>query len=260
MKRRPNNDVGAQQLCNRLLTGLSPRVCRRISQHLEPIEYTPKQYLYEANMPITHVHFVDTGVASVVMNDDHGNAVEVATVGNEGFVGTPLLLGTNRSPAAAFCQVPGHGHRMTANAFLSELRKNDEFSAITHRYVQALMNLYAQSAACNRLHTIEKRAARWLLMTHDRVAADTFPLTQEFLAQMLGVRRAGVNVAAGILQQAGAISYSRGIITVVNRRALEKASCLCYSVIRREFDRLIGRSRQNHAPSAPPAAAGAATA
>jgi CRP-like cAMP-binding protein len=179
-------------------------------------------------------------VASVVAENGHGPSVEVATVGNEGFVGTPLLLGTDRSPAAAFCQVPGHGHRMSAAAFQREVRRSGDLSAIAHRYVQALMTLYAQSVACNRLHSIDQRAARWLLMTHDRVMADTFPLTQEFLSQMLGVRRAGVNVAANLLAEAGAISYSRGVITIVNRRALEKAACECYRVIRHEFDRLVG--------------------
>ena len=240
MKRQLANDVESAPLVNRLLAGVSRATFRRLARHLEPMSYTQRQYTYEANAPIRHVHFVETGVISVVAEDDHGGSVEVATVGNEGFVGTPLLLGTDRSPASAFCQVPGHGHRLSAAAFREEVARNGDLSDIAHRYVQALMNLYAQSVACNRLHSIEKRAARWLLMTHDRVAADSFPLTQEFLAQMLGVRRAGVNVAAGILQQAGVISYSRGVITVVNRRGLEKAACECYEVIRREFQRLVG--------------------
>src|SRR5262249_10911292 len=115
-----------------------------------------------------------------------------------------------------------------------------ELSSRLYRYVGALIVQMAQSAACNRLHTIEKRAARWLLMTHDRVTADTFPLTQDFLAHMLGVRRAGVNVAAGILQRTGLIRYNRGIVTIVDRAGLEKASCGCYGIIRQEFDRLPG--------------------
>ena len=129
---------------------------------------------------------------------------------------------------------------MPADRFQEAIRRNGAFAAVIHRYTQGLFNQVAQTAACNRLHPIGERCARWLLMTHDRAGTERFPLTQEFMAQMLGVRRATVTVAAGMLQQAGLISYRRGVITVVDRAGLEAASCECYRVIRDEFDRLLG--------------------
>jgi CRP-like cAMP-binding protein len=225
---------------NRLLAGLPRGVMRRLEQLLEPVKLNVRTVLYEAGEPVQYVYFVDDGVCSVVMTAGQ-STVEVATVGREGFVGTPLLLGSDRTPATAFCQVPGEARRMPAAAFKREVKRNGALTVMLYRYIEVVMIQMAQAAACNRIHTIEKRAARWLLMTHDRVTADTFPLTQEFLAQMLGVRRAGVNVAMGILQKAGLVEYARGVVTIVDRAGLEQASCECYRVIRKETDRLVGK-------------------
>jgi CRP-like cAMP-binding protein len=165
--------------------------------------------------------------------------VEVGTVGNEGMLGLPVFLGADSSPGAAFCQVPGRALRMPAEALRAAASVEGPLRDLLQRYAQALMDQIAQSAACNRAHSTEERLCRWLLMTHDRVGADRFPLTQEFLGQMLGVRRAGVSATASILQRAGFIRYSRGTITITDRAGLESASCGCYRVVRDEFDRLL---------------------
>jgi CRP-like cAMP-binding protein len=151
-----------------------------------------------------------------------------------------LLLGATKMPSRAIVQIPGSALRVSAEAFKGALRRNPAFHASLLRYTMALINQIAQNAACNRAHPIEERCARWLLMTHDRVnGSDHFPLTQDFLAQMLGVRRAGVSVAQAILQKAGLIRYTRGTIYILDRPGLEAASCVCYRIIRAEFDQLF---------------------
>jgi CRP-like cAMP-binding protein len=172
---------------------------------------------------------------------DDGRAIEVGTIGPEGFVGLPVLFGAESAPSTTLVQVPGEGSRMTAAAFRSALGECPGFFALLMRYAQAFLNQVAQSATCNRLHSVEERCARWLLQTQDRVNGDTdFPLTQEFLAQMLGVRRPTVSIAAGMLQQAGLIRYVRGQMRILDRERLEAASCECYGIIRRGYERLVG--------------------
>lgn len=167
--------------------------------------------------------------------------VEVATIGNEGMAGLPLFLGTDRSPGSCFSQVPGRALEMSAAGFQSVIQRNGHFAALLRLYTQALMIQISQGTACNSAHSIEQRCARWLLLTHDRVRKDEFLLTQEFLGQMLGVRRASVGAVAGALQKRRYIRYSRGRISILNRRGLESASCICYSIIRKEYDRLLSR-------------------
>jgi CRP-like cAMP-binding protein len=225
---------------NRLLAALPAPQLQRLLPALEPIELTWKQPFYEADAPIRFVHFPLTGVASLVTTMEDGVVVEVATVGNEGLVGLPVFLGTDVSPLTAFVQVPGAAVRMPAAALEEEARSGGALSEILRRYTQAFLVQLARSSACNRRHSTEERCARWLLMTHDRVGADEFPLTQEFLSQMLGVRRAAVSVAAGLLQKAGLISYRWGRITVLDRGGLENTACECYRIIRNEYDRLLG--------------------
>jgi CRP-like cAMP-binding protein len=169
-----------------------------------------------------------------------GLAVEVGTIGNEGMVGTPVLLGADLSPTRAFAQVPGEALRMRTVLFKEEMQNGGPLPDLVRRYTQAMVNQISQSVACNHLHSVGQRMCRWLLMTHDWVGADEFPLTHEFLAQMLGVRRPSVSVVAGILQKAGLIRYHRGRITVLDRKGLEAASCECYEVVRKESDRLLG--------------------
>jgi CRP-like cAMP-binding protein len=169
-----------------------------------------------------------------------GEAIEAATVGNESMVGVPLLLGTQQIPTQVVAQVPGEGLRMNAEVFIREVYWGSPLHTMLLRYMQALMNQFAQTAACNRLHCVEERCCRWLLMTHDRVESDEFLLTHEFLSLMLGVCRASVSEVAAILQQAGFIRYQRGRITILNREGLEAASCECYQALKQENERLLG--------------------
>ena len=199
-----------------------------------------KHVAFEADQPIEYAYFPLTGIASMVTVMKGGKAVEVATVGNEGMIGLPLFLGVNITPSIAFTQVPGESMRIAAGVFQKEVRRQGGLAKMLQLYTQALMVQISQGMACNGVHSIEQRTARWLLMTHDRVAAQTFPLSQEFLGQMLGVRRAGVSEAASKLQKAGLIRYKRGVIEIVNRLGLEADSCECYEVIQREFGRLLG--------------------
>lgn len=225
---------------NRLLAALPDAVLDRLRPRLEETALGLKQVLYEADRPIEHVYFPRTGVVSLVIAMADGLMVEVGTVGNEGMVGTPVFLGAEKSPTKAFAQVPGEALRMRAEDFREEIGSGGPLPDLIRRYTQAMVNQISQSVACNHLHSVQERMCRWLLMTHDRVGADEFSLTQEFLAEMLGVRRPSVTVVAGILQQAGLIRYHRGRVTVLDRAGLEAASCECYRVVRREYDRLLG--------------------
>lgn len=206
---------------------------------MEHISLESKQLAYDVNKPIKFVYFPLTAVFSLVTVMEDGVGVEVATIGNEGMTGLPLFLGVDRTSGKAFVQVPGDSLRMTTAAFKEEIRKG-ALTQTLQFYTQALMVQISQGMACNGIHSIRQRCARWLLMTQDRVTAETFPLSQEFLALMLGVRRAGVNQVATELKQAGLIQYSRGVIRILNRKVLEATSCECYHVMKREFDRLLG--------------------
>lgn len=225
---------------NRLLSSLAPEYRERLLAHLRPVDLPLKRVLYEANVPISAVYFPLSGVVSLVSSMQQGAIVEIATVGNEGLIGVPVLLGATSAPISAFVQVPGEGLCMDADAFRAMLQQDGRLRDLLGRYTQGLFTQIAQSAACNRLHPVEERCARWLLMTHDRVAGDQFLLTQEFLGQMLGARRQAVSAVASILQRADYIRYVRGVITVVDRAGLEAAACECYRIIRDEYDRLLG--------------------
>jgi CRP-like cAMP-binding protein len=199
-----------------------------------------KQDLVEPDVPISDVYFVREGVGSMIATEQEGGAVEVGTVGNEGFVGLPVLMGADRMPYRMMVQIEGDAWRLSADAFR---RVVDERPAVRHlllRFGQYFADQLSQSVACNRLHTVEERAARWLLMTHDRVHGDSFELTHEFLGLMLGVRRAGVTVAMGTLQGEGAVRYMRGRVKILDRPRLEEASCGCYHITRTAFARLLG--------------------
>jgi len=224
---------------NRLLDLLPRADGERLRSRLEAVSLSIKHVVYEPDGPISHVYFPTGAVISLVTYLEGGMAVEVATVGREGMVGLPVFLGTESVPIQAFGQVPGDALRITAEAFRAEIKRNGPLVRVLNRYTQALFIQVAQVAACNRVHLVEQRCARWLLQTHDRVGADQFLLTQEFLAQMLGVRRAGVSGAARRLQKEGLIRYVRGRITVLDRKGLESAACECYRVVKREYDRLL---------------------
>ena len=225
---------------NRVLAALPKAAYRSIMSQMERVLLENGQLAYDVDKPIKFVYFPLTGVFSLVTFMEDGEGVEVATIGNEGMVGLPLFLGVDRTSGKAFTQVPGDSLRMTAAAFKKEIRREGPLTQTLQLYTQALMVQISQGMACNGKHSIRQRCARWLLMTHDRIGAETFPLSQEFLALMLGVRRGGVNKVATELKQAGLIQYSRGVIRILKRKELEDTSCECYRVIRKEFDRLLG--------------------
>jgi CRP-like cAMP-binding protein len=228
-----------QEPRNRLLRRLAPQDLDRLLPFLEPVRLASKTVLWEPLVPIDDVYFIEEGVASIVSLMSDRTAVEIATVGFEGMAGLAVYWGGVSSVGQAFMQVPGTALRMRAEVLRDEVRRAGALAAGLGLYSQALLTMVAQSSACNRLHTIEQRCARWLLATHDRVRGDTFELTQLFLAQMLGVRRASVNLVAKRLHDQNLIDYSRGRVTILNRGGLEAAACECYLLVAAEFDRLL---------------------
>ena len=229
-----------EPFANRLLGALPADDSRKLGTHLEVLDMEIRHSVSEPDQPSKFVYFPLSGVISVHTRMGEGIAVEIATIGREGMSGLEIFLGGDHTPASVFCQVPGRAARIGADTFRQVVRDSVPLSALLLRYTQARLTQLSQSVVCNRIHSIEQRCARWLLMTHDGVPGDRFGLTQEFLAEMLGVRRAGVSVAAGILQRDGFIRYSRGRVEVVDRAGLESAACECYGVVAREYDRLIG--------------------
>lgn len=224
---------------NRLLGLLTRADYERLHPHLQPVQLEYRKSLYHANGQIEFVWFIETGVGSLVNTMVNGDASEVGTIGNEGMVGLPLLLGDHRAPTSVYIQVPGAGLRMNAARFAKELAESASMRRVMLHYAHAFFNQVAQSAACNQFHSLRQRCCRWLLMTHDRMQSTEFLLTQEFLAMMLGVQRTGVSAAAGALQRAGLIQYRRGTVTIIDRAGLEHQSCECYDISKREFDRLL---------------------
>src|SRR6266852_6382005 len=225
---------------NRLLTYLTQEDQELLLPFLEPVVLEYKRPLYNADERIEFVHFIESGVGSLVCTMADGQAAEVGTIGNEGLIGLPVLLGDNQAPTSMYVQVPGRGLRMRARIFREQLEQSPRMRAALLRYTHVFFNHIALTAACAHFHSLEQRCCRWLLMTHDRMPSDTFLLTHEFLAMMLGVRRAGVSVAAGALQRGGLIRYHRGRITILDREGLEERACECYAVTKAEFDRLLG--------------------
>jgi CRP-like cAMP-binding protein len=224
---------------NRLLVALPSDDYDRLLPHLEKVYLPLRDILYEAHGPITHVYFPLTGVVSLVIADSD-SILEVGIIGNEGMVGTPVFLGADRSPTRAISQIPGEAMKMEVQVFQKEMRRDGPLFGLIQRFTQAMINQISQSIVCNHRHSVEKRMCRWLLMSHNRVGTDEFPLTHEFLAQMLGVCRPTVTAVAGTLQKSGLINYHRGSITVLDRKGLEAACCECYQVVASESDRLLG--------------------
>jgi CRP-like cAMP-binding protein len=234
---------------NRLLAVLPRAALEQIIPDLELRPLAMRQVLQPRGEPLEEVVFPLLGVASMISMGDSGDSVEVATIGCEGMVGLPLFLGGAKAAVEVFVQVPGEGLHLPAAAFRGHLEKDPSLARILLLYTQALLTQVAQCSACNCHHDLEARCARWLLQTHDRVKGDTFPLTHDFLGLMLGVRRASVTDTAGALQKRKLIRYSRGAITVLNRKGLEAAACECYRLISDEFDRLLGSVRRRAAAS-----------
>lgn len=225
---------------NRILHLLPHDDAARVMAQTEQVTLERDFVFARPGRPITRVYFPLTLVGSHLAAADDGDVLEVGTVGNEGVVGIPVFLGADTVPDEYVCQIPGDALVMRAENFRAEIDRSPALRKVLGRYTQSYMSLVAQTAVCNGVHSVEERTARWLLMTHDRVGSDVFSLTQEYLAMMLNVRRAGVSVVAGTIQRAGFITYHRGTITILDREGLESASCDCYQIVRNEFDRLLG--------------------
>lgn len=217
---------------NKVLRLLPAAELEAVLERTEMVTIESKEIVWEPDKPIRFVHFPEDCVISLVTALKSGDKVEAMTVGNDGFAGLAILNGLLVSRLLAIGQITGYSRRIAAEDFRQLVEECKDLRHLLHRYSQFMFETVSQSAACNRLHVIEQRCARWLLMSQDRVGRDRFDLTQEFLAEMLGVRRPGVTVAMGILEKAGLIAHGRGNITVVDRAGLEKAACECYATIR----------------------------
>lgn len=225
---------------NRLLAALPPADFGRLAASLTPVTLPLRQFLVEADEPIEAAYFVETGMVSYLGYLADGEALEVGLIGCEGMVGLPLILGVDRTAFAAMVQVGGSALRIHPAALRRAFNDSEAIRTRLLRYMQALHTQVAQTAVCNGSHSLQERLARWLLLAHDRVKGNQFPMTHDFMAMMLGVRRSGVTVIAGALKQAGMISYANGQMTVLDRQGLEAAACECYGTVRRQYERLLG--------------------
>lgn len=223
-----------QTVRNKILLSLPPKEYATLFEKLEFTSLPTHSLLAEMEQPIKFAFFINQGLASVLNVMSDGKSVEVGLNGGEGFVGLPLVAGFKTSPATVVMQISGSAFRISSEDLLAALPRCPKLTMALHRFVQELALQTQQVAACNRLHEVEERLARWLLMCQDRIGTNVVPLTQEFLSHMLATRRASVTVAAGILQKAGLITYKRGIVTVKNRKMLEDASCECYDLLVRQ--------------------------
>lgn len=224
---------------NHLLASLSEEESKRIFPHLEPVELRLGEVLSQANEVIEYAYFPQSGTISVIVLMEDGSQAEVGIVGNEGMYGLPIVLGAESAPLQSMVQIPGQALRLKADVLRDETKDCGQLERVLLRYAQAFFIQTAITAACNRIHHLDGRLARWLLMAQDRAEVDDMLLTHEFIATMLGVRRAGVSVAASKLQAEGFINYSRGNIRILDRKGLEGFSCECYEVVKKEFDRLL---------------------
>jgi CRP-like cAMP-binding protein len=220
---------------NLILAAISPEEYESVRAHLTTHPLRMRETLQEAGDPPDFVYFPTSGIISLLTVMENGMMIEFATVGREGTTGVPVFLGMGDSNMALVSQVPGEALRMTSIQFRDQIARNRSFAAAMLNYSGVMLALVAQSAACNRAHHVDQRCARWLLMTHDQSASDQFPITHEFLAQMLGVSRPSVTLSAAALQAAGLITYHRGEMTIIDRPGLERASCECYAVVHQSF-------------------------
>ncbi len=223
---------------NRLLAALPAPDWQRWAPKLEPVELPLGHVLYESGVALSHVYFPTTAIVSLLYVMENGASAEIAVVGNEGLVGISLFMGGETTPSRAVVQSGGQGFRMRAETLKDEFA-NPSVMHLLLRFTQALITQMAQTAVCNRHHLLDQQLARWLLLSHDRLQGDELVMTQELIANMLGVRREGVTAAAHKLQQAGVIDYARGHIRLLDRARLEQRSCECYAVVKKEYDRLL---------------------
>ncbi|MCC5809221.1 MAG: Crp/Fnr family transcriptional regulator [Ectothiorhodospiraceae bacterium] len=224
---------------NQLLAALPDDEFARISQGLEPVSLSLGESLCEPYLEMEHVYFPVDCIVSLLCLMENGGSAEISVVGNEGIVGVSLFMGGETTPSQAVVQAAGHAYRLPGNALKSEFYRAGPMQRLLLRYTQALLTQMAQTAVCNRHHSLDQQLCRWLLLSSDRLQSSEVVMTQELIANMLGVRREGVTEAAGKLQKAGLISYHRGHISILDRAGLEHRSCECYEVVKREYDRLL---------------------
>ena len=226
-------------LQNHLLAALPREDFERIMNHLELVELPLGKVLYESGELLKYVYFPTTSIVSLLYVMEDGSSAEIAVVGNEGILGISLFMGGETTPSRAIVQSAGYGFKLKAHLLKQEFNRFGPMLRLLLRYTQALITQMSQTAVCNRHHSVEQQLCRWLLLSLDRLSSDKLVMTQELIANMLGVGREGVTEAAGKLQRAGLIDYSRGQIRVLNRPGLEVRSCECYQVVKSEFDRLL---------------------
>jgi CRP-like cAMP-binding protein len=226
---------------NKILAALPSEEYERLSSHLTPVSLTLGDILYKTEERITYAYFPSNAIVSLVANMKDGRSVEVGLVGNDGMVGLSVVLGDDVAPNQAIVQIADGAMRIKASKLREELKRDGQLLGLLLRSTLVRLSQVSQTAACNGSHNVGERLARWLLMCHDRVPGDELRLTQEFIGQMLGTRRSGVSEAAVLLQGRGLISYSRGHITILNRKGLEEFACECYGIVKSEFDRLFDK-------------------
>ena len=226
-------------LQNHLLRALPAPEAERLLPHLEFVPMPLGSVLYESGSQLRYVYFPTTSIISLLYVMEDGASAEIAVVGNEGMVGVALFMGGETTPSRAVVQSAGHAYRLKGQILKEEFRRAAGLQHLLLRYTQALLTQMAQTAVCNRHHSVDQQLCRWLLLSLDRLPTNKLTMTQELIANMLGVRREGVTEAAGKLQAAGLINYSRGHITVLDRPRLEVQACECYQVVKKEFDRLL---------------------
>jgi len=223
-----------------LLAALPAEEYARLFPHLELVPMLLGDVLYESGSELRHVYFPTTAIVSLLYVMIDGASAEIAVVGNEGIIGVALFMGGETMPNRAVVQSAGHAYRLKGQLLKQEFNRSGELQHLLLRYTQALLTQMAQTAVCNRHHSLDQQLCRWLLLSLDRLPSNELMMTQELIANMLGVRREGVTEAAGDVQRAGLISYHRGHITVLDRAGLEARACECYAVVKKEFDRLLG--------------------
>jgi CRP-like cAMP-binding protein len=228
-----------RQQNNLLLAALPPEESQRWLPLMEAVDLPLGAVLYESGVTLTHVYFPTTAIVSLLYVMENGGSAEIAVVGNEGIVGVSLFMGGESTPSRAVVQSAGMGFRLKAQIMKNEFYRAGPVLHLLLRYTQALITQMSQTAVCNRHHTLDQQLCRWLLLSLDRLQGNELVMTQELIANMLGVRREGVTEGALKLQQAGLIRYARGHITVTDRPGLEKRSCECYLVVKKEYDRLL---------------------
>jgi CRP-like cAMP-binding protein len=229
---------------NRILAALPDGERENIFPYLKRVSLPLGQVLFEPGESVRQIYFPTNSVVSLLAAMENGTTVEAGVVGNEGAVGISVILGAETSATQALVQAAGEALSIPAEALMAEFKRGGKLQSLLLRHTHTLFTMVSQTAACNRLHTVEERLARWLLTTRDRIEHDEFQLTQEFISRMLGTRRSGVTVAAGILQSAGLINYRRGHINILNREGLEEVSCECYHIVKDEYDRYLGAAAQ----------------